>query len=57
MPGYGPAFFVADTARQIDDINGLKAVAINEGHADDVYVFCFKTENNLWKIHDVIESN
>jgi len=57
MPGYGPAFYLADTAKITEDINGYKCVSISEGHnPDDTYVFCFAIENGRWKIAEVIEN-
>ena len=56
MPGYGPAFYIIDTAKQVEDRNGYKCVSIVEEHCpDDLFFFLFTIEDNRWKIVDVIE--
>lgn len=56
MPGYGPMFFINDTAKQIADSNGYKCVTIVEEHdPDKVYTFYFTVENGRWKIAEFVK--
>ncbi len=56
MPGFGPAWFIVSSAKQIEDLNGRKAVSIKEGHNEDEYIFCFEKENGRWKIAEIYNS-
>ena len=54
--GFTGVHFFNDNARQLDDADGYKQIAIGADHFDSEWIFCFKIEDGRWKIDKVIKA-
>lgn len=54
--GFTGIHFFNDNARQLDDADGYKRIAIGADHYDSEWIFCFKIEDGRWKIDKVIKA-